>query len=250
MLNFVGQYFFRILEALGDNKVSKALYSSLIEKDIGFFNNKTTGDLNSLLTNDGREVASWMSVGWLIRLIQIFSLVFTIIMMMRYNVLLTLIILGLIAVSFLTINIIAKKQAEVSENIFSIRGEINQFLIESIQSISLIKPLRKEKYFKDKFKTLIDNKKFKEDKRYSFLLGLYVSMTALLIMILPLVSVGVDAVLASKGKMTVGSILSIYALTGQLQEPVRVLADSFNQERTAMALSNRLKEKVVVENQL
>src|SRR5699024_11041898 len=154
ILNFVGQYFFRILEALGDNKVSKALYSSLIEKDIGFFNNKTTGDLNSLLTNDGREVASWMSVGWLIRLIQIFSLVFTIIMMMRYNVLLTLIILGLIAVSFLTINIIAKKQAEVSENIFSIRGEINQFLIESIQSISLIKPLRKEKYFKDKFKTL------------------------------------------------------------------------------------------------
>lgn len=244
VINFVEQYYFRLLEALGKNKVLKSLYGSLLDKDISFYEKQTTGNITSMLINDSSEIASWMSVGQLIVLIQVLSLLFTIIMMFRYSSILTIIILVLISISFVMINIIAKRQAEVAKKIFTIKGEINQFLIESIKSIKLIKPLKKEIYFKDNFKMLIDDKKFPEDKKYSALFGLYISMMSLLIMILPLIAVGIGAFLTSKGMMTIGSILSVYSLTSQLQEPISVLASSFSDRKTIMILVDRLKEVI------
>lgn len=240
ILNIVSQYTFRILNALGKNKLLLKIYYNLLEKDISFFEKKDTGNLISIILNDGDNVADWLSRGWLIRSIQLVSLLISISVMFYYSITLTLIIILLIAVCFVFVNIVSKEIAKITENLFEIKGTISQNLMETIQSISIIKMLKKENYFQEKFSNIITDDKYPLDKKHSILFSLYMSVTIVLMQLMPLIAVGIGIVLVSKNKLTIGSIVSIYALTGRLQEPVRILAESISQEKSDMRLVDRL----------
>lgn len=239
-MSFIQQFSLRYLFILGNNKLMSYIYKKLLEKNIVFFSNKNTGDLNSIMMNDSEQVATWLVSGWVIRMLQVFVLIGTISIMISYSLGLTLIILSIVAICFLGINIVAKKVAKLSGENFKLKGEINQFILESIGSINIIKILRKEDYFYEKFNKIVNIERFNLNKKEAKYFSLYMAITHTLIMTIPFVAVGIGALMAANGEITIGSIIAFYALTGQLQEPIRVIAESFSQEKSAMELSNRL----------
>lgn len=237
---FIQQYILRYTFKLGSNKVMSLLYKKLIDKNIVYYSDKNTGNLNSLIMNDGESVAMWMVSGWLVRILQLTRLMGTLVVMINYSLSLTLIILGIVILCFIGINIIAKKMGKLESEDFKIKGEINQFILESIGNINIIKILRKENYFYDKFDLLVNEKRFNLNKKQAIYLALYMAITITLMMTIPFISVGIGVLLVANGKMTIGVVIAFYALSGQLQEPIRVIAESFSQEKSAMELSNRL----------
>lgn len=240
ILTFLAQYSFRILTAIGKNKVIKSLYSNALKNNINFFKNNNSGELNSLIINDGEAIALWISTGWLTRFIQSICLLLNLYALVQYSLFLTLIILFCIFICFIFVNIIAKRAASISSDIFKIKGNITHFIIESFQLINSIKFLKKESYFGLKFNSIIDNQKYFLDRKSSILTALYMSLTIILMNILPLIAVGIGMFLVSNGNLSIGSIISIYALTSKLQEPVRIIAESLSQEKTAMRLIEKL----------
>lgn len=238
---FIDQYIFRQTTILGSNKVQTTLFSKLLNKDIDFFVKQQTGNIHSLLTNDAENVAGWMACGWLIMLLQLTSFIITLGLMIQYSLILTLIIIGFIGVCFIGTNIVANAISRATEESYRIKGEVNQFILESLKTIDIIKMLIKEDYFDDKFGNLVDNKKFRVERRIAIFHAIYASIYAMLSFVLPFVSVGIGAWLSSQGKITIGTVIAFYALVGRLQEPVRIIAGSISDRKTAMKLSQRLQ---------
>lgn len=238
---FISQYIFRKTTILGDNKIQDILFGKLLHKKISLFSNQQTGALNSLLVNDGEKVASWMSSGTLIIFTQLTSFCVTVGLMLRYSPFLTIIIIVLIAICFLGTNFVSNAMSKVSEDSYEIKGEINQYLLESLKSITIIKMLGKEKYFNEKFRALINEKKFKIEKKFAALQAIYVSIYAMLNFILPFIAVAIGAWMVSQGDISIGTVIAFYALVLNMQEPVRILADSISSKKIAMKLAERLK---------
>lgn len=239
--SFVDQYIFRQTTILGSNRVLTTLFSKLVDKDINFFGKQQTGNLNSLLLNDAENVASWMSCGWLIMLLQLTTFIITLGLMVQYSLLLTLIIIVFITACFIGTNFVASSISKATEELYIIKGEVNQFILESMKTIDIIKILIKEEYFDEKFKELVNGKKFKVDKRIAILHAIYVSIYAMLSLVLPFIAVGFGAWLAMQGELTIGTVIAFYALVGRLQEPVRIIAESISSKKTAIKLSQRLQ---------
>lgn len=246
-INFGDQYFFRLLEAIGENHFLKLLYKRIIGKNISFFSNQSSGEITSLFINEGKTISSWFSVGRLIVLIQIFSLCSTLYFLLSFSISLTITILLLIFLCFIVINFISKKQALVARKIFTIKAKINQRIVETFQSIHIIKTLKKTSYFQKSFYDIIDKDKIVQDKKHSALYGMNVVMTEVLMIILPLITIGLGSLLASQGYMTVGAVMSAYALTNQLQEPVMVLASSLSERKTIISLTKNI-EKIILDD--
>src|SRR5699024_8200402 len=117
---------------------------------------------------------------------------------------------------------VANAISRATEESYRIKGEVNQFILESLKTIDIIKMLIKEDYFDDKFGNLVDNKKFRVERRIAIFHAIYASIYAMLSFVLPFVSVGIGAWLSSQGKITIGTVIAFYALVGRLQEPVRI----------------------------
>lgn len=66
------------------------------------------------------------------------------------------------------------------------------------------------------------------------------SVFALLSMALPMISVLIGVTFVLKNQLTIGKLLAIYILVGNLQEPVMVIPDFLNRRRQAIAIQDKI----------
>ncbi len=240
-MTYISQYKHIYFSLLVKNKVLAFLYEKLLSKNIRFFTDKNKGNLNSLLVNDGDKIAVWICYGWQTRIVQLFTLISTLYLMLKYSIILTIIILITILVCFIGINRISILSSKNGTEYYKILGKVNDSTLETIDNMNLIKLLRKENYFNENFKDLLFVEKHNNDKKRTHSSSLFMTVTITLMFSIPFLAIALGAILASKGSMTIGGVIAFYALSGQLQEPIRLLSESLTDEKTTMELAYRLK---------
>lgn len=239
---FVSQFLFRQLQYKGKNLLLNQTYKKMIAHPITYFRNQDEGKLSSLLQNDVVTLGFNIATLSVIQSVQICSLLIYTFMMLYYQIGLGMFIIILIYLCFATTGVITKKLAKVSQKIFSKKATMNSMFLESVKGIKLIKMLKKENLFSYRFQTFIHEDLYKTERKEGFYNALYIGMYLVLSIGIPLIGLVLGVLLVSKGYASIGSIIAIYALIMQMQEPIRVLAENRNQKHILYKLSDRIME--------
>ena len=127
------------------------LYSKVLELPIGYFKKRKKGDTISKLSADVIEIqTSFLSIlEVLVR--EPLTIIFTLIMMIKVNVHLTLFAVAFIPASGLLISIIGKSLKKQSDRVQKEQGEFLSILEETLSGLNIIKAFFAEKQFFNKF---------------------------------------------------------------------------------------------------
>lgn len=234
------QIIFKRTQMIGANEVTILLYNKIQEKPLHFYKNHKSGELVSLINNEGKAVGDWLSSGLLILLNEFTVLILNLAMMLYYNVTLSLILAGLMAIFFVSTKVLASKMAELSADSLKVTGKINSFILETLKSETLIHTLNKNRWFQKRFLHIIKNEKYPIDYKRADVTAFYMTIFALLSVLLPIFSVVIGAYMAQKYNLTGGVLLAFYAHTMQIQEPVRYIPEFLSQRKNTIALSEHL----------
>lgn len=241
-ITFLSQYFLRLLFQMENFSLIKFLYTSILHKEKIYFDSIQNGDISSRIMNDSSKISEWNGQGIVLFLVQLSTFTCTFIMMIHYSLSIALVILFLSLFCFYIVNKMGKKMTQYSVEDQEITGQLNQDILESLQGINDIKQLKKENFFSNKISKRIDNEKIPVNKKISFYFAMYVGTSIIIAFILPIIAVIMASIYVANGTMTVGSIMAVYSLTGQLDTPIRVISDSINKRKTAIKMQNRVKE--------
>ncbi|MGL5087147.1 MAG: ABC transporter transmembrane domain-containing protein [Clostridium sp.] len=234
------QFIFKRTQITGANEVTILLYNRVQEKPLQFFKQIKSGEIISLINNEGKAVGDWLSSGLLILLNEFSVLLLNIGMMLYYNITLTLLLSIIMFIFFISTKILAMKMAKLSSDSLKITGKMNSFILETLKSETLINILNKKSLFKNKFSAIVYNDKYPIDYKKANYSACYMTIFALLSVLLPIISVIIGAYMMSKQNMSIGTLLAFYALTMQIQEPVRYIPEFLSQRKNTMALAENL----------
>lgn len=136
-------------------------------------------------------------------------------------------------------NLIQKKIASLTKDFQGIGGKVNSSLIEYLQGIEEIKSYHANDFFYGKVEDMILNQQLKVANSMSVNYSFYLLVNAFLAYALPALIVILGVILVLKGEMTLGSILALYALSQQIQEPIRMITEMSQQKETSQQMEGR-----------
>lgn len=248
IVSFLSQFLARKLEFTSSYSIVEGMYGEALQQDLKYYNKNASGEISSRIQNDSQNIAAWFGAGKLYAFWQFITFIITISMLLYYNVVITLTILFITLICFIINSFISKTISSETEKIQQKTADINQEMLQSIQGIREIRQLRKEDFFKKRMHEKLFNEKLPIGIKLSILYSIYISLAILMSYVLPILSIAMGAMYAIRGEITIGSILAIYALVGQLQEPIRILSDSINTRKISLAMIERNKELFDINN--
>lgn len=236
------QFFLRLLFYTGNYPLLKLLNSQILKQPLEFHQKHSTGKLISQLLNDSQKVSDWLAQGVVLSYIQFFKLITTLSLMAHYSWILTLIISLSLLLSFFLIKQISHNVSIYTTKDQKIIGKLNQQLLSNFVFIKDLIQLNNIFLFENKIITLLRREKYPNSKKLARFFALYIALASLLSFILPILSVLFGLYLLTINELTVGTLLAIYTLTSQLQEPLRSLSDSLATRQIALDLASELED--------
>lgn len=249
VLSLIYQLSFRTLTIRGKGVLWEKLYGLLMHKEISFYSTKETGDIVSLVHNDAKTVSEYIATGTLSIVSQASIFLLELGIMLSINIPITLITTVLLIVSFVSTDFLNKKVAESNKEAYGLVAESTQFMLQSIQSFSVIKMLRREEYFIQNYSKHIKSRIYKKDKKISTYLACYLTVFTGTAFAVPVFVLACCIYASSVGALNIGQVLALYALSQQLNQPIVALSNSFNLRKSAIALSARLYAILFSENE-
>ncbi|MGX8835175.1 ABC transporter transmembrane domain-containing protein [Amedibacillus sp. YH-ame6] len=244
LIVLIYQYFFRLLLIKGKYSTQRVIYKEILKNDIGFFNKNQVGKLSSLINNETIQIGNYISSGNVIMFIQSFTLLINIVILIYYHSILTFIIMCIVFMCFISTRIISERIAQYNNEILKQAGENNDYIIQSFEGIKTIKYLSKEGLFIKNFTNLLNIDLFKYERKFNFMNVLYICIYVILNLGLPLTSVLIGVYFVSIDQLSIGSLLAMYTLVSQIQEPIRIIADTTNERKVCGKLSVRLYKEI------
>ena len=226
-------------------KVSKSLRSDISKKinrlPMSYYNNNTTGDLLSRVTNDIDTIGQALnqSVGTLISAL---SLLFgSLIMMLKTNVIMTLTAVLATMIGFVLMMIIMKSSQKYFRNQQEYLGKINGHIEEVYSGHTIIKAYNAEEQMDNKFRDL--NSKLKNSAfRAQFLSGLMMPIMTFIGNLGYVAVCVVGAALAMNGNISFGVIVAFIMYVRYFTQPLAQIAQGVQNLQSAAAASHRVFE--------
>lgn len=231
---------FRKLVIKGKNCFLEKLYKKLMKKSFGFFKSHSEAEMTSLFQNDAISLATTISTVNLVIIMQSLSLAVSAGIMIYYQPILTILVFAFIGLCFICTNVISKKIAKLTKDVYEKKENTLQILLESIKNIKTLKQLNKIQLFQNRFSEFLQNKMQPVENKQSNYTALYVCVYSVLSLGLPLLTIGLGIVFVAEGTLTVGKLIAMYTLVSQTQEPIRIIADSINEKNSAYQLADRI----------
>ncbi|MEK3862211.1 ABC transporter ATP-binding protein [Paenibacillus sp. FSL H7-0716] len=226
-------------------KVSKNLRADLSRKmnklPISYYNNSTTGDILSRVTNDVDTIGQALnqSVGTLVTALALFT--GSIIMMFKTNVIMTITAVVATIVGFGLIAAIMKKSQKYFQSQQEYLGKINGHVEEVYTGHTVVKAYNGESQMRNTFESLNMNLKDSAFKA-QFLSGLMMPIM-MFIGNLGFVAVCVvGAVLAMNGTISFGVIVAFILYVRYFTQPLSQIAQAAQSLQSASAASKRVFE--------
>lgn len=226
-------------------KVSKGLRSDISKKinklPMSYYNNNTTGDLLSRVTNDVDTIGQALnqSVGTLISAICL--LLGSLIMMLKTNVIMTVAAILATMIGFFIMIIIMKNSQKYFKSQQDYLGKINGHIEEVYSGHTVIKAYNAEKQMDSKFREL--NSSLKNSTfRAQFLSGLMMPIMTFIGNLGYVVVCVVGAALAMNGNISFGVIVAFIMYVRYFTQPLAQMAQAVQNLQSAAAASHRVFE--------
>lgn len=226
-------------------KVSKGLRSDISKKinklPMSYYNNNTTGDLLSRVTNDVDTIGQALnqSVGTLISAICLFF--GSLIMMLKTDVTMTVTAVLATMIGFGLMMIIMGKSQKYFRNQQEYLGKINGHIEEVYSGHTIVKAYNAEEQMDDKFRDL--NSKLKNSTfRAQFLSGLMMPIMTFIGNLGYVAVCIVGAALAMNGKISFGVIVAFILYVRYFTQPLAQIAQGVQNLQSAAAASHRVFE--------
>ena len=238
----VFEYVFRRTQIVGRNEIVVVLFNKMAKKPLEYFRTHDSGEIMSLINNEGREVGDWLSYG-VLGLFQLCGvMVLNISLMAYYNVYLAGIVCVGVLVVYASSSFLTSRIAKLTAKSFEVTGKINRLLLQTLKSETVIHMLNAGQWFVQRFSGLVYRGRYPLDRKRMNIHAVYTTIYLFLSVLLPIIVVAVGAVMSDRLGITVGGLLAFYALTAQMQEPLQNIPQLLAQRKSAMSLSEHLME--------
>ena len=240
LINCVFQYYLRNLQYTSHYMMIKDLFERVLKKDYSFHEKYTSSVLLSMIKEDSKLISDWKSIGIIAVCVNGLTIVVDFLIMIHYNFLVTFFIFTVTAICFFITHYISELIGKATYDLQVSNSELNQKIIDYLNGFKVIKQYRKETYFKSTLSDYIDNNNYNKSRSIAKYYSVFTSIYSVLTTALPVLVILVGILLVLKEQFTVGELLVAYALAGNLQEPVLVIPDFFNQRKQALAMQKKI----------
>ena len=226
-------------------KVSKSLRSDISKKinklPMSYYNNNTTGDLLSRITNDVDTIGQALnqSLGTLISAVCLFF--GSLIMMLKTNVIMTVTAVLATILGFVLMMIIMKSSQKYFTSQQEYLGKINGHIEEVYSGHTIVKAYNVEEQMDNKFRDLNSNLKNSAFKA-QFLSGLMMPIMTFIGNLGYVAVCIVGAALAMNGSISFGVIVAFIMYVRYFTQPLSQIAQGVQNMQSAAAASHRVFE--------
>ncbi|WP_342566282.1 ABC transporter ATP-binding protein [Paenibacillus sp. FSL R7-0345] len=234
-----------LIMSMVTQKVSKSLRKDLSHKmnrlPISYYNNSTTGDILSRVTNDVDTIGQALnqSVGTLVTAIALF--VGSMIMMFKTNVIMTFTAIAATIIGFGLMAIIMKKSQKYFQSQQEYLGKINGHVEEVYTGHTVVKAYNGEAQMRGAFDSL--NQSLKQSAfKAQFLSGLMMPLMTFIGNLGYVAVCVVGAVLAINGSISFGVIVAFIMYVRFFTQPLAQMAQAAQNLQAASAASKRVFE--------
>jgi ATP-binding cassette subfamily B multidrug efflux pump len=219
------------------------LFSHIQSLTIRFFDQHTTGELMSRLTNDIDAINQAVSQNVVSLVASLLSMVGIVIAMFLMDVYLAAATLVVVPLMLWFAEFVARYTRKGFRDLQLQLGEMNSVMEESISGARVVKIFRRNE-------SAIES--FRARNRKVFQAGVYANSYALLLMpitnqlgnLFVIVLAGLGGYLALKGLVTVGTIAAFISYAQKFVQPLRQIANIYNSIQAALAGAERVFEVI------
>lgn len=215
------------------------LFSHLQRLPISFFQKRQHGELMSRLTNDMENVSRTLNGAVIQVVTSTLTLVGTILMMLWLSPLLTVLTLLIVPALFGGMKWITKRTGTYFKQQQKTLGEMNGYIEETLSGQKIIKMYSQEKRVIEEFEQKNEALRVSSYWAQSYS-GLIPKLMNMLNNISFTVIVGVGGILALKGFVSIGVIVTFTTYSRQFTRPLNDLANQFNMILSAVAGAERV----------
>ena len=238
LLNFARKYIFLHTACKIDAKLGAKLFKHLFSLPYTYFENRKVGNIITRVRelDQIREFITSKTVSVILDLF--FSFVF-VIMMFLYSPLLTLLVIGFVAVIALLYLVITPELRERLENKFQMGARSNSYLVEAVTGIQTVKSLAIEGSMQKKWE---DNlaKYISSSFKLSNMSNISGALSNMLqkAMTIAILYFGVKLVI--ENKLTIGQLIAFQMFSNQFSAPVLRLVNLWNEFQQCLLGIDRL----------
>lgn len=231
-------------------EIRRDAFAKINEMSISFFDRTPLGDIMSRLTNDIDAVSDGLLQGMTQLFMGIITIVGSIIIMFKMNILITMVILVITPVAFIVSAFIAKRISKYFTDQSKVTGELNSLAEEMITNAKVVKAFSFEDKNKERFKQINARLYVSGQKAqwYSSLINPTIRLINNFVYILVGIMGGILAIYGPvtvggvqiSGVMTVGLIASFLSYASQFARPINDITGVSTQIQSATASLKRI----------
>jgi len=228
-------------------RMRNQLFGKLHSLPIAFFQKRQHGELMSRLTNDMENVSRTLNSAVIQVVTSSLTIVGTVAMMLWLSPLLTLLTITIVPVMFAGLKWITNRTGKFFKEQQKILGDMNGFIEETLTGQKIVKMYSQETKVIEQFAE--KNERLKESNYWSQTYsGFIPKLMNMLNNVSFAIIVGIGGILAIKGVVSVGIIVTFTTYSRQFTRPLNDLANQFNMILSAVAGAERVFQ-IIDENE-
>lgn len=238
VLGFFFQYNFRTIDYVGSFQLRRNFFKNFLTKKYAEISKVEVGDILTSITSDTEKISKLYATSYVSAIILSLQFIITISIIAYFNIYVAVLSLAIVLIGASIGKLISKKIGEYSVLLQKISGKEQSSILQTINGIRTVKQLKKEAYFLEKYKIILDDKadaSRKLARQYAF----YVDIFSFIMNTMPFLTILMSMFFIMKGSMTVGDAVGILSIAANLTEPVTQFGEVLN----ALNISKELIEK-------
>lgn len=247
VLGFFFQYNFRTIDYVGSFQLRRNFFKNFLTKKYAEISKVEVGDILTSITSDTEKISKLYATSYVSAIILSLQFIITISIIAYFNIYVAVLSLAIVLIGASIGKLISKKIGEYSVLLQKISGKEQSSILQTINGIRTVKQLKKEAYFLEKYKIILDDKadaSRKLARQYAF----YVDIFSFIMNTMPFLTILMSMFFIMKGSMTVGDAVGILSIAASLTEPVTQFGEVLNALNISKELIEKNRDMFLVEN--
>jgi ABC-type multidrug transport system fused ATPase/permease subunit len=221
------------------SQIRSDMLVNILNRPIGFFKEVKSGDLLYTIMNDVQNIQSSVSSLILSFLDNLLTVIGILIMLGILNFKLTLISLFLLPVIFFSIRKFSPHLQQSFRRIQEIQGSINNFFIEKIRNIRVIKSYNTHQFEHTKL-WVLQRASISNAIRNALMNSMNGNIITFLVAVGPIIVLIYGGKMVFQGGMTIGALIAFIQYLNRLFTPTISIMNSYNQFNKALVSMERV----------
>lgn len=219
----------------------KEVFKKMQKLPLGFYDTRSHGDTMSRITNDVDNISSTIAQTTTQLISSILTLAGSIIVMIRLNLLLTLVVLLCVPLVAVLTRVIASRSRAYFLAQQRNLGALNGVIEENILGLKMVKAFGKQQDVLEKFKEINEKLNESSTKAHTWA-GYMMPLLNVINNLIFTITAIVGGILSVGYNLSVGTVVSFLSYSKQFAHPLNAIAGMFNTIQSALAGAERVFE--------